>query len=363
MLLGLLLFAAYWAVMPSPGESFYWIPDVAQNHAAIFLFAVLLVLLQSSRGIHGRVRGPVTFLLAFVFSLMHEWVTLLGGFAILLLGLWAIFRGDRGARYYLAVLPAMAAGLAITMLAPGVGVRIGRVERGPFSIETITAAFESFIFRTIHWMGSPAYLALIGLIILLAPSLWRRRQTGNLDNSRNRQALMFAPALLTGLFLGFLGYKVAAGATTPFASRILNTLYLILLGGSVGIASRLAIPRRAVTPVILFMAGLAYAAAVLLSPNTVTAVRDLRDGTTRAYRHDYEKLHRELLSRKGSHAVLETYPRTPGVFRFSMISSDPNYWVNRRMADYYGLKSLIYADGPGLDATGQLVLQPPDGKR
>lgn len=349
---GLLLFALYWGVMPLPGETFAWLPEAAQAPPAFLFFALLLFALQPSREFGDGARWFAVSLLALVFSMLHEWLTLLGGFALTLLAIAAFARRSPTARFHLAALPLMAAGLAVTTLAPGVRTRVNRLEGGGASFDTLREVYVRFQSDIGDWVGNFAFVAFVALLLMLAS--WFRPGAEAARSRRPRHALLLALGLLVGVFLGLLAYRIGTGGTLPWMARVLNVLCLGLLWGAAAIAAELPLSRRRARPAAILVMGTLYAAAVLTSPNVRTAVSDLRSGATQQYRRDYEALHQRLLRADESEAVvLEAYPEAPRLFPPNIVSSHPSFWINRRMAEYYGLESLVYTEGPRLGVKGR----------
>jgi hypothetical protein len=301
--LSLVLVALYWAGMPHPGETVYWLEGAFIYSLNVSLCLVLIACLIRLPKRRTRSRDLATLalvLLATVVAAFHEMFALVL-LAVLLTGAAVALR-FRDARWpvWAGVAAATVLGLATVALAPGNVNREAHFPEGRSVGRAVLAAARMWL-RVLdapvgrgEALGSATALGWVVDARLLAATVlfvgsrsirslhpdWLRREPG----LWRLVVPLLSLAVITGSFLvGGWGL----GRTLPL--RAFDGLYLVFLLGwflTVFVYTRGTQPvgRAApVTPFLQAVSALVLAVGLLASTNTKLALRDLADGRARRF--------------------------------------------------------------------------------
>ena len=226
-MLGAILFAMYWAGMPDPGETVYFLTGAVEYALPFALGVFVVCLLARVRGWGGAAAAGALTLLA---TGVHE-IAAISLTVIIGVGAATAWRTKSPARdKWVAVLACTLVGTAITVLAPGNGMRIQDDFAGanPHGVGTaLKVTILQITTYIIPWFLDPKLLA---ASVLLVASPWFRRAMPRWVQTHAvwwRVAIPAAWFLSVGLVL--LAVAWAVGALGP--ARLYNFLYgLFLLG-------------------------------------------------------------------------------------------------------------------------------------
>lgn len=372
-LLTVVFVALYWAGLPHPGETFYWL-DSAQPYLLSVLLGMLLVgaLLRldaepSPR--RGLVLAGLALLGAFVVGL-HEIVglALVGVLAAGVLVAW--LEGDRRRRAWAVVLAGAVLSFAVVAVAPGneirargaqpsdrslVGALVAALRMGLQILDVPTARGTATGSHgpPLGWVLDPRLLA--ATCLFASSARVRRLRPAWLERAPALwQALI--PLVWIGILAGsFLAGGWALGRGLPF--RVMNALYLVFLLGwflTVVAYTRWAgsEARPPSAPALRTASALVLALGLLFSTNLKLGVRDLAKGWAQAYDRQmtwrYQEAARLAALDGGDLVVPEIVPWPQSYYR-NEIHEDPDALKNRCVADYLGLDSIRLQPAPGMD--------------
>ncbi len=342
----LTLLAVYCAGMHAPGETLYWFPGATEYHGAMALGMLVAALVVRAGRLAARGRAllmPPLMALAILATGTHELIGLVLC-TVLLVGTVVTFRAAASGRWlWLAALIAAAAGSWFVISADGNVVRsLCWPDRGnPLLTARLTA--WSVASTMTMWLTDGRLWLATALVWLLpqaeaiAPS-W-------LAVARRRWRWLAA------MWLGVLGALYAAphwamGVGMP--GRLINTIHFVFLLGWL-LATLLVAPRMrgwltargALRPRLAGAAVVLWAAAVVFSGNSLAALRDY-GGTLQNHDRAMWQRYRTLRGAGMRDVVLPPTPQRPrGFYQYGEITPDANHWINRGVADYYGVRSVV----------------------
>ncbi len=342
--------ALYWAGMPDPGETVYWLTGSVDNLTGLWLSLLLFAgLLQSrmQKGPAALAIGAGLSLLALVAAGFHELFSLLLCLALAGGTLRGWLARDEGRWMWTACLAAALVGFLVVYNAPGNAVR--RAEF-PFAANfgvTMRLTVQQVISDVLPWILDVRLLFGTALILLLAPECIK-------DDRRQRSELRD----LVIVVLTWVAVLIAAVAAASWATgsnlilRTLDGIYLVFLTGWfwVFVMAKRHFGRRepllAATPLLRRTAATIFVAAMLLTGNTWKQLRDLR-GAAPAYSNAMGDRWRllEAASAKGTpHVTVKpVWAHPKSYIAYFELREDPNYWENRSVANYFGLRSVRMA--------------------
>lgn len=246
-----------------------------------------------------------------------------------------------------ACLAAALAGFLVVYIAPGNAVR--RAEflfAGNLGV-TMRLTMQQLISDVLPWVLDVRLLFGTALILLLVPECIT-------DNRRQKSE----PRDLVIVVLTWIAVLIAAVAAASWATgsnlilRTLDGIYLVFLTGWFWVfvmAKRhfgRGEPLLAATPLLRRPAATIFVAAMLLTGNTWKQVRDLR-GAAPAYSNAMGDRWRSLEAASANGTpdvtVKPVWPHPKSYIAYFELREDPNYWENRSVANYFGLRSVRMA--------------------
>lgn len=354
LLFATIIFSSTLAVMPSQLEGIFWLTG-----AAVYSFGIAsLLLLMSSlateadTSLEGRTSlGRTLWSMALIVITVgfNEFLGLMVG---MYLGLRLLSqlrtRGAAGAfRWNIPYLVVFAVSLAVTVLAPGNFVRDSTIST---QRHDLAGSLELAIASLLQFVQSHA----LPHMLLLACLATAATLAGWISRAPRRDPAQVLPVVLT-LLLGFpmhlWVYTYLTGEPVP--GRVLNQAYALALLGALMVAgwmgSYLA-TRRAPASGRVALAAIAVLGVVLVaSPQFRTTATSIRDyGPT--WKHQQLQRHKALKSAHGMETAVVTpiadERASPPIFQGADVTADQSYWVNKCVAQFYSVDSVI------MDETG-----------
>jgi hypothetical protein len=363
-LLAVFFVALYWAGLPHPGETFYWL-DSAQPYLLSVLLAMVVVgaLVRIPEQLSIR-QGPVVvalgLLAAFVVGL-HEIIGLaLVGVLVVGAGV-ARLQADRRQLAWAAVAAMALLSFAAVFLAPGNEIRARGAQPSERTLMGAALAALQMWLRVLDapvarevapgshgtplgWVLDPRLLT---ATILFATSARMRRLRSRWTESAPELWKTVVPLVSIAILAGsFFAGGWALGRALPF--RVMNALYLVFLLGwflTVFVYTRSASldARASGLPLLQTASALLLALGLLFSTNFKLGARDLAKGWASHYDRQmtlrYEEAAR-LAARGGGDLVVDEIVPWPRSYYRNEIREDPDALQNRCVADYLGIDSI-----------------------
>jgi hypothetical protein len=343
------LLALYWAGMPHPGETVYWLTGSSDSLAGLALCLILMAGLLRHPG-RGRVRSLATTgglcVLAVVAAGFHELFALV--LCVLLAGgalvLW--LANDPRRWPCACCLLAALAGFLIVYAAPGNAVRRADFPLAGDLAVTLRLTLKQGLSHAVAWILDVRLLSATALALMLA----RTAMTAAPETRRigGREIAVLAATWLCALVFAFGAASWAIGIEMPARTR--NGIYLIFLLGWFWLLVMLSRHLRAQTPPLLtatplmrrIAAGL-FVASLLLTGNTWEGARNLRRSAPeyrRALRDRWHAL--EAAAARGERDVLvdPLHARPGSYIAYFELREDPEHWENWSVAHYFGLRTV-----------------------
>lgn len=355
-LLAILLCAAYWAGMPGPSETWYWLTGSIEYQLPFLLMMLSLLAATSAWATAGGVFVRIAaFVLAavpaFVLTGLNELVGLflLG---ILVIGVTLALLRKRPAMVALLAATALVTiiGLGVNLLAPGTGVRTGLdFENARDFVYALRLTLFEPGQSPLQWLSDSR---LIWLSLLLLTSPWFVSKPPSWTQWTLPRWLppiwvVLPLIVLAAVLLGHFSVTFAQGQGAPL--RVLNLDYAVLMIGwlvCIVLLSALAAPSlREPTPLLR---GLNIVAAIMLplslvfSPNVMTGLADLKM-TAADWRPAIEARNAYLHERAAAgdqEIVIAPIPLQPRLFFWAELSENPRDWRNACVARDYGVRDI-----------------------
>ena len=363
--LTLTLLAIYFAGMPHPGESLYWLEGAYVYSLNLSLSMILIVALVRlpERASLGRSMGIAALaLFALVTAAFHEL------FALVLIGVLVVgtalgfrFRDPRRHAWGVAACGALV-GIVSIAVAPGNESRQGFYPEGRNVFRAVAAALQMW-FRVLDApvgrgdpVGSASALGwvvdgkLLAATFLFATSPRLRSLTPHWLEREPRVWKVIVPAAWLGLLTGsFLAAGWVLGRTLPL--RALNGLYLVFLLG--WFLTVLVYARGETSPspdhtdpriaLLRVASALVLALGLLVSTNVKQGLRDLGRGWAPAFHREMEhrsEAAREVRARGG--VALEVAPIEPWPSSYFRHDIDKAANLRQCVADYFDLETIRF---------------------
>ncbi len=345
------LFALYWSLHPSLGQTYYWFTGAVEYQLSFSMALLLVALLLSAPGASGGglrwgLRAGAIVALALLLPGMHE---LLGLMLCVLLPLGALLSrrlglGDR--KLWALAAACSLAGFAWVAFTPGYAVRRASFPDSynlplalwltPWQIVKASTRWvcdAKLLTATVLFATHPGVRALQPAWIGRAPRLWKPVTLG---------------AWAALLAIGFGVPTFVTGQEIP--NRVLGGVYLVFLLGwfvtvfvftrGAGQGTAVPEPPRAVVSWALLL----FALCLATTGNTRTAIYDLvhRAGPwSRALEQRYASL-RKAAADHVPDVVVPHAPTRPGTFFHGPadITAQPTDWKNRCQANFFGVATL-----------------------
>jgi Family of unknown function (DUF6056) len=343
------LLALYWAGMPHPGDTFYWLTGGSDNLAGLALSLLLIAGLLRHlprKKVTSWVTGGGLCLVAVLAAGFHELFALV--LCILLAGstlvLWLVNDGRRW--LCICCLIAASAGFFVVYSAPGNRVRQADFPLASDPSTTLRLTVKQGLSNVIPWVLDVRLLSATALVLIIVPAAITAAPSRRKVNGR--EIAILAATWLCAIGAAFAAASWAIGMEIPARTR--NGLYLIFLLGWFWLLVVLTRQLRGREPSLLtatpFMRRIAvglFVASMLLTGNTLQGVRDLR-GAAPAYRHALRnRWHAlEAAAARGERDVLiePLQGRPESYITYFEVREDPEYWENWSVAHYFGLRTV-----------------------
>jgi hypothetical protein len=342
--------ALYWAGMPHPGETLYWLTGGSDNLTglvlALFLIAGLLRTLSDSTPRQWVFAGALS-VLAVVTVAFHELFGLL--LCILLAGATLVLWRRDDDRWRITALCLIAAftSFLVVYAAPGNAVRRAGFPDAGDVLVTLRLTLKQGLRSGIEWVLDIRLLSATALFLMLGrdvlPGVSRPRALNRRDVG------ILASVWIVTLLAGFGAASWAIGMEMPERTR--NGLYLLFLLGWFWLCVVLLRALGGRQPPLFvatrFMRRIAlglFAAALLLTGNTWVGVEDLRGAAP-----NYHRALQARWSALGDAERLGAYEmrvpplaiRPRSYIAYFEVREDPEYWENWSVAHYFGLSRVM----------------------
>jgi hypothetical protein len=346
--------ALYWAGMPDPGETVYWLTGSADNLTGLALSLLLLagLLCYRARATPTAIAvGAGLSLLAVLATGFHELFGLL--LCIVLAGgtLKAWLAREPSRRMWALCLAAALVGFLVVYAAPGNAVRRAEFPLAAKLGHTLRLTVKQGTSYVVLWVLDIRLLLGTAVLLLLAPRAMAGRQPPRNDTIRD--VVIVALTWMTAVVAAFSAASWAVGTTMP--NRTLNGVYLVFLAGWFWVLvmltrqyARWGERLLVATPLMRHLAVALFVAAMLLTGNTRKALQDL-PGTAPAYSKAMRDRWWSLAAAQGRgepDAMVEPLPERPQSYisiHYFELREDSEFWENRCVADYYGLRTVRLA--------------------
>lgn len=341
--------ALYWAGMPHPGESIYWLTGGDSTFAGLSVSLLLLagLLRQPAPTMHGSVAiGAGLSLLTVLATGFHELFGLL--VCIVLVGgaLRAWLARDPRRWIWAVCVVAALVGFLVVYLAPGNAVRRAEFRLAGKLDVALRLTVTQGIRDVISWVLDIRLLMGTALLLMLAPQALTGLRPGR--DGTARDVVIVALTWVVALVAAYAAGSWAIGINMPARTR--NGIYLVFLAGwfwvLVMLARLIAMrehPRLGVRPLMCRVAAVIFVVAMLLTGNTWKALGDLHRTApvySKAMRDRWRSLE-AAQARAEQDAVVEPLPARPQLYiSYFELRQDPAYWENWSVAHYFGLRSV-----------------------
>lgn len=344
-LLGGTAFAAtYLAVYHSPGETLYWLPGATEGGLAAVSAALAVWLAvgnffgQQSDKAFGALVGVC--LLSILSPGFHE----LGGLFLcgfLALGLLAcvVFRLAGSKRFLLVSLFVAVVATAVSVFAPGNAVRAKDSLPDSVSLAMALHSFAQIWIRTLRVLVSPPLLLGAMLVVVL------NQKRNFLQNSLQPRldlvlaACAFASLVVTAAIVAFkCGSNPAARTVNFFVTTLVVTSLplLVLFLGRKFQAVDWEVPKPVVA-CLYFM----FALAVMAGSTLDRGLFSYKTNLVPWAKYHLAKHHYLRQDHGDSEVLLAPPPPSPPMLSaWSDTSGNPDAWLNRTQAAFYGVKAL-----------------------
>lgn len=338
--LAAIMFAAITLLMPSKLEGLFWLTGVAVYSFGIIVLPLLWysILRDGTEGRNFSYRSLAYIVIAVGFN---EFIGLALG-VFLALRLIPSLKAPGWFQRNLAYLTTYVVAFAATVLAPGNFVRDATIstQRHDLSSALQLSIQSAVAFTNAHI--TPYWGTLAGLSIAAVAAGWLMRSPSH----ERRNWWPASLALIASFPMHLLVYSFLTGEQTP--GRVINQAYaMALMGYLIALAwagARLAArkPAEARWPAALIITG--FGLCMMASPplrNIAITTRDFGP----IWRAEQVQRHNALLfAGLGATASVPPLSRelsASPILRGADVTSDPHYWINTCVADYYQLKSIV----------------------
>ncbi len=347
-------FALFWSARPSPDQAMYWFSGSVPYQWSVSLVLLLFAgLARPARPGSARWRSIVSVAglaaLAFTIPGLHELIGLSVCLA-LATGVFVAYRiGSAGRVKWVFVTLAAVAGLIVVVAAPGNWVRGERYPESGDVLLTLQLCLEDLVKFGPEWVLDVKLLAATA-VFALSPGLARHRPAW-LDWPGIAWKWILPGLTAVSIFIGFSGLHWAAGRWMP--PRMVDPLYCFFLLGwfsSVFVWIQGAGPARVEdsprASMLRLGACLTLTLALLTTDNAERGLKDLWNERTQAW-HLETAGRFELMRRAGRDGVRDLTLERPwarsAILRPLELREDPDYWVNQRVASFFGLETIRLA--------------------
>jgi hypothetical protein len=344
------LLALYWAGMPHPGETVYWLTGGSDSLAGLALSLLLIAGLLRHRARNDLLSwaaGAGLCALAILAAGFHELFALL--LCVLLAGGTAALWLAKDARRWpaAACLLAAVAGFLVVYAAPGNAVRRADFPLAADVALTLRLTAKGGLSNAVSWVLDLRLLSATALALMLVPTAMTGAAATR--GMRSRETAVLAATWLGAIIVAFAAASWAIGMEMPARTR--NGIYLIFLLGwfwlLVMVTRQLSDrtpPLLTATPLMRRIAAALFVSAMLLTGNTWEGARNLRRSAPeyrQALRARWQAL-RAAAARGERDVVVEPLEARPGSYiTYFEVREDPEYWENWSVAHYFGVRTVV----------------------
>ncbi|WP_224982610.1 DUF6056 family protein [Geomonas agri] len=350
LIFSLALLFAYLDQMDDLRSGLYWMAGVVTYQVAatmlILWLSLVLLIDQDAKYDNPWNKGAVLVLSLFLGGTNEIVLSLTFLISVVLIaGQYALKKRLTG--FQVATFVAVATGSCLGVFAPGNFARMKSDYDTHRDIWTIAwNAGKASLASMEVWMTSPMTLILATAVFCAVASRPQLRATFA------RIKVVYATGTL--LLVGLLGFFIPYWGTGMYPqNRVLNLVYFFFLIGwmmtAAVIFARLADPALALLKNIPSKGGSTVAAAFLTllfclqTSNFVTVTKDLVSGDSLRYSREMLQRQSHVIQCADSQCTAQDVTTRPASLYFYFIGSDPQGWVNRAYAAYFGKKSISLA--------------------
>lgn len=354
--LALILTVVFWASMPGPGETWYWLTGSIEYQIPFLLMGCCLLILTASVNSSSYIKviscvGAV--ILAALVTGFNELIgLLLLGFLSIGIMLSLFWRRLDAALGFTIVLGFTVVGLAVNLLAPGTAVHAA-VSTNPYNfITAIRLVFLEPGQAPLPWLGQPAILWLT-VLVLTSPGFLSRLPTWVRTQFTPIVPfwLVLVPFIgLAAVHLTLLAADYAQGVDAP--ARILNIAYAVFLIGWFAsliplgrLSSEHAVPDQSLGKALHLVAAVMLPLSIILGTNVMSGLSSLRK-TVREFapavaaRQVLMRAATENNAHQGDPIGVSPITSNPKLFFWSDVTEDPEDWRNECFARYYRVRAV-----------------------
>lgn len=340
-----LLALVYWANMPSPQAGLFWIPGAIESQLPLSLLMLFfgLTLFRYAEGSKSTVAAVVSIILAFVIPAFHELAGSVLVLAVTLLTASSWIAGSHFRRQWLVLWACALGGFLIVFIAPGNHARMSVISNRGNPSTVVRATWGVLRHQVIPWCLGLKHWLLAALIFLDSRVQGMRRKLPGWSSFR--KIASFALVWLALIVFAIAATTWSIGKLPPL--RSMNLFYGMFVIGWIALAFLTVRPegevpwRRPYNVAVVCGALLFFSALAVRSQNTVTAVSDVVRGSAMAWDTELDRRFAMLQSAdKGADVVVPKLSARPGSLVWIDITSNPTFWSNRCLAQYYGVHSV-----------------------
>ena len=281
---------------------------------------------------------------------------------LMVIALYYLMRDRRLSRYDIIVFAVWVAGAAINAFAPGNFNRHGAIDES--GIYPVHALFDAIYVTNHRWQMfcTEGNLLPVMMILVLIGVLIGRKQQEQAD----KVGILMISSLLSLVVPVITAYPVTLGYTSqliPNRVEFLVDLGVILNAMFISICAGMCISRLKtinVTNVMVTMTLLICTTAMmdgysLADIKYVEMTKELKNGIFARYYNECFEFYDTLQSYSaGADVILtqEDIPEPVPNMYVLELSEDPHNWVNRSMAELYGLGSIVLKSGEEVETDG-----------
>ena len=333
---------------PNLYQTIYWIPGMVTYFAPlvffIFLLAGIFAFLRHPRGkTHLLLAALLSLVAAFLIGGLSETVGALHITILFftMLAFWIWGEKDKPKNALILLGAALLGGfisLAVMALSPANAIRstIAPITIPVFIQRIITFPF-GFILDTLKTLPLPSFFTVFVAFLIFSGNPKFSPLRGELEGGRRRillWALALTPLLIYALIAASFAPSAYAlsypDARVRFPARVVMTSALFIEGALLGML--FASKRRVLTALLL------VAAAIYPLRGAWQAYQTLPK--YQAYADAWDTREAYILSKKESGIMEIAVPPMDGMAGIKEFDIDPNHWVNRGAADYYGVDAI-----------------------
>ena len=343
--------------VPDVNEAFFWFNGAAY-YTLFYSFALVLaaMLIRAELKENFSVPAYILMILLCIFIGGGNYTTALVSAEILALVTAAAVKNKKANRWrYLGLFAVLIVSLLVSAVAPGNAVR-ARAVTGMNPIKAVLASIFYAFVKAGEWTRLPqiVFAAAVGLIsFALVPELkfrfrWPLTVIGVaflLFASQMTPPLYAMSSLGSGRQIDIYYYSYCLLLCFSVVYLCGWAYQLLMQENRESVQSAFSVIGRCLYRYLITVSVLLFAVwcmgcySSLLSMTSLQTLKAAKDGVLTEYDREYEEIVSTLTS--GERDVepndIETVP--PFLTSFDL-SDDENYWVNRQMADYYGLESI-----------------------